>query len=236
MTNLPKWREIYVSLRRDISEGRVKTGDKMPTEQALAARFGVNRHTIRRALAELSAEGAIWVRRGSGAYVSEGMIDYRLGERVKFSQNIRNLGRSPVHRLLRGAVTLADDASQRHLGLREGEQVIEVETISEADALPILYCRHIFPALRFPGLIGAFEETGSITTALTRYGVIDYRRAWTRVTARAPSRVVAARLRQSETQPVLRAEGLNLDMAGQPIEYAVAFWAGGRVQFIVEPD
>ena len=236
MANAPIWREIHDALKRDIAEGRFRTGDKLPTEKELSERFDVNRHTVRRALAELTGEGAIWVRRGSGAYVSEGVVDYRIGDRVKFSQNVRELGRTPAHRLLRADTVPADEPTRRHLGLRNGEQAIELETLGVADDLPVHYCRHIFPAARFPGLIKAFEAAGSITEALKNYGVIDYRRSWTRITARAPSRVVAARLRQPETQPVLRVEALNHDMAGQPIEYAVSFWAGARAQFVVEPD
>ncbi|MGF1659051.1 MAG: phosphonate metabolism transcriptional regulator PhnF [Rubrimonas sp.] len=236
MANSPIWREIYGALRRDIGEGRFRTGDKLPTEKELSERFDVNRHTVRRALAELTTEGAIWVRRGSGAYVAEGVVDYRIGPKVKFSQNVRELGRAPAHKLLRAEIVPADEPTQRHLGLRVGEQAIELETLGFADDLPVHNCRHIFPAARFPGLIKAFEACGSITEALKNYGVIDYRRSWTRITARAPSRVVAARLRQSETQPVLRVEALNLDMAGQPIEYAVSFWAGARAQFVVEPE
>jgi GntR family phosphonate transport system transcriptional regulator len=231
---MPIWRQIHAALRADIAAGRYRTGDKLPTEKELSARFGVNRHTVRRALAELTAEGSIHVRRGSGAYVAEGMIDYPLGAKVKFSQSITQLGRVPAHRLLRTDVIRAGDAIARQLNLREGSHVIVLETIGEADDLPVNHVEQYLPAERFRGIDAAFARTLSLTQALTQYGVIDYRRAWTRITARAPSRRIAGLLRQPEDHPVLRTEGLNLDMAGQPIEFAVAHWAGGRTQFLVE--
>ena len=52
MTPDPLWRTIHDSLRGDIAAGRYRPGDKLPTEAALAARFCVNRHTVRRALGE----------------------------------------------------------------------------------------------------------------------------------------------------------------------------------------
>lgn len=234
MSKTPVWREIHTTLRREISDGRYRTGDRLPTEKELSLRFGVNRHTVRRALAELTTEGTISVRRGSGAYVAEGVIDYPLGSRVKFSQNIAQLGRVPAHRLLRAIVVRADDTVARHLSIRPEAPVAQIETIGEADGLPINYVEQFLPLDRFPGIIEGFRESLSLTRALAAYGVVDYRRAWTRIMARAPSRAIAAHLRQPENTPVLRSEGVNLDMAGAPIEYAIAHWAGGRTQFVVE--
>lgn len=234
MTKTPVWREIYATLRGEISAGQYRTGDRLPTEKVLSERFGVNRHTVRRALAEMTADGTIQVRRGSGAYVAEGIIDYRLGAKVKFSQNIAQLGRVPAHRLLRAEAVEADETVARYLALKPGAPVARLETVGEADDLPINYVEQHLPLERFVGIIDAFREALSLTAALKQYGVVDYRRAWTRITARVPSRAVALQLRQPETTPVLRSEGVNLDMAGAPIEYAVAYWAGGRTQFVIE--
>ena len=233
---MPVWKEIYGALRGEIGEGVYRTGDKLPTEKELSQRFGVNRHTVRRALGELTNEGAIYVRRGSGAYVAEGVIDYHLGTNVKFSRAISELGRTPSHRLIRAETAPAGEKLARRLSLRPGAAVVELDSMADADGLPIAFAQRFFPQERFPDIARSFEETGSITAALSRYGVVDYRRAWTKLTARAPSRLVAAHLRQPEAQPVIRAETLNLDLAGQPIEYAISYWAGGRAQFVVDGD
>jgi GntR family phosphonate transport system transcriptional regulator len=229
----PVWKEIYGSLRREIAENVYRTGDKLPTEKELSERFSVNRHTVRRALAELTSEGAIYVRRGSGAYVAEGVIDYPLGGEIRFSANMEEIGRVPTHRLVRSETLTADEKLAEKLALRPGSRVVQIESTADADGLPIVFAQRHFPHDRFPNFVADFEETGSISAALARYGVVDYRRAWTRLTARAPSRMVASQLRQPDVQPVIRTETLNLDMAGQPIEYTFAWWAGGRAQFVL---
>jgi GntR family transcriptional regulator, transcriptional repressor for pyruvate dehydrogenase complex len=59
------------ALRKRISEGPVKVGDKLPTEKALAAEFGVSRTVIREAVAALRADGLLEAKHGVGYFVSQ---------------------------------------------------------------------------------------------------------------------------------------------------------------------
>lgn len=230
------WRAIYDRIHVAIAAGKLRTGDRLPTEATLAAEHGVNRHTVRRAMAALAAEGAIWVRRGSGAYVAQGRVDYPLGDRVKFTPSIRAIGRSPLRRILSSETRPPDGEIARHLRLRSGRLVTRVVTLGLVDDLPIAYGEHFFPDHRFPDIAVVVSELMSISAALARYGVIDYVRAWTRIAAIRPSRDIAGLLNQPEADPVLRAEALNRDMAGDPVEYAVSHWASARAQFVVGGD
>lgn len=54
---LPKYHQIYLVLREQLAEGRFAAG--LPGELALAGQFGVARITVRKALAQLAAEGLI---------------------------------------------------------------------------------------------------------------------------------------------------------------------------------
>lgn len=234
MASTPIWREIHATMKREIAEGLYRTGDRLPTEKDLAERFGVNRHTVRRALAELTAEGSIYVRRGSGAYVREGIICYRLNSVATFNETIEGLGRCPAQLVLAAETQAADDRVAERLELDANAPVVHLQTVGDVDGLRVVYARRWFPAARFPGVADAYRETGSAAAALARYGVAKLVRRWTLIAARAPSRHVAAVLGQPEIQPVLRAEGLNTDDAGRPVEFVLADWAGGRAQFRVE--
>ncbi len=61
-------------LRRAILEGRLKPGDKLPSESRLAAQLQVSGTAIREALSTLVAEGFIQKRRGAtgGSFVADG--------------------------------------------------------------------------------------------------------------------------------------------------------------------
>jgi len=62
---------VASSITREIAEGRLAPGDRLPTEQALAATFGVSRNVVREAIARLRSEGRIWSQQGRGAFVSD---------------------------------------------------------------------------------------------------------------------------------------------------------------------
>ena len=64
------WTEIRNDLETDIRLGRFAAGTKLPTEAELAARFGVNRHTVRRAIASLVEAGLALSRQGAGVSVA----------------------------------------------------------------------------------------------------------------------------------------------------------------------
>lgn len=59
-------------LRREISAGRYKPGQKLPTERELAEAYGVSRPIVREALGRLKQDDLVVSRQGSGAFVAEG--------------------------------------------------------------------------------------------------------------------------------------------------------------------
>lgn len=58
------WTSIAATLTGEVAEGLYGPGDRLPTESELALRFGVNRHTVRRALAALAEAGLVHARGG----------------------------------------------------------------------------------------------------------------------------------------------------------------------------
>ena len=228
------WRQIASELERGIAVGALAPGTRLPPEAALAARHGVNRHTVRRALESLAARGLLRIEQGRGSFVSEDVVDYPLGPRTRFSEVIRAQNREPEGRILRIAEAPAGPATAEALRLPTGAPVLTVERLGLADGRPVVLGLHHFVLPRFRNLGAALEGHGSITRALALSGLADYRRAWTRMTARLPTVEEATHLRQARTRPVLLAEALSVDPQGEPIDYTLSRYAAGRVQIIVE--
>lgn len=230
------WRSIASTLSAEISGGHYRPGDKLPTEARLAARFGVNRHTVRHALAELAASGTVHARRGAGVFVATIPTDYPLGRRVRFHQNVLASGRTPSREILRLETRASDAREAGALGLDPGDPVHLVEGLSLADAVPLAMFRSVFPAARLPDLPDAMRRLRSVTDALAEAGIVDYTRASTRLTARAADPLLALHLQIPQGAPVLRSVALNVDAAGKPLEYGTTWFAGDRVTLTIFPD
>jgi len=57
-------------VRRQILQGQLTPGDRLPTEREMAAQHGVSRAVIREAVAKLLHEGLVTSRQGVGAFVA----------------------------------------------------------------------------------------------------------------------------------------------------------------------
>lgn len=64
-------RRLYVELREAIVTGRIEPRSRLPSSRAFAQSLGVSRNTVNTALAQLTAEGYVWSRQGSGTFVAE---------------------------------------------------------------------------------------------------------------------------------------------------------------------
>ena len=228
------WERIRDTVAGEIDAGQYPPGAKLPTEAALSQRFGVNRHTVRRALEALELDGRIHVRRGSGSFVTQGRFDYPISPTTRLSRNLAELGLTPGRRHLRLETLPAGPREARSLAIAEGAPVVVNETVGEADGVPIVYGHHYYPAERLPGIAEALAEEGGVTAALARVGHGNYRRTWTRLLAERPGALIARHLRMTETHPVLFAESLNVDAEGVPIQLGHAWFCSDRVQLFVE--
>lgn len=242
MTPLPTrrgqtlWQRIHETLGSEIDAGHYPPGAKLPTEAELSQRFGVNRHTVRRALEALREENRIHVRRGAGAFVTQGRFDYPIGVRTRLSQNLGEHGLKADRRLLRTETVAADPRDAELLEIPQGAPVLIVEAVSSADGLPIVFGRSSFPVERLPGFEQALRADSSITRALAAAGVPDYLRRWTRLTAQRAGALIARHLQSTEANPVLHTEALNVDARDRPVELGRAWFCSDRVQLVVDRD
>jgi len=228
------WRQIEQSVAQAIEGGTWTVGERLPTEMELAARFGVNRHTLRRAMTALEQRGVVRVEQGRGTFVQERVIDYPVGKRTRFNANVTRQKREPASRLLQSGERSATPEIARELGLRPGAPVLFMERLGVVDGRPVSVGHHYFPARRFPTFLESYHRENSITGTLQREGVPDYTRKSTRVIARLPDRHEAELLLQPRNRAVLVTESVNVDANGKPVEYGVSVFAADRVQITFE--
>jgi GntR family phosphonate transport system transcriptional regulator len=231
---LPLWSQIARILRQELSA--LPPGARLPTESQLATRFGVNRHTVRHALASLTDEGLILTRRGAGTFTTMRPVDYPLTRRPRFHAALNATGRAPGRRILSMQTLAADPETAAALDLPAGAPILRLEGLSLSEGVVIGHFRSSFPLDRLPDLPAALSQTASITDALAACGITDYARDWTRISARRADGLLAGHLKLAEGEALLRSESLNRDDRGQPVEHAITHFAGGRITLTIKPD
>jgi GntR family transcriptional regulator, phosphonate transport system regulatory protein len=224
------WRRIADEIRLDIVGARLSRGERLPTEAQLAARFSANRHTVRRALAMLAQEGVVRAEQGRGVFVQDARrVHYRIGPRTRFSEGVDGQSREA-----RGAAQEPASADVADgLDLRAGAPVIRLETMAFVDEAPFSRSTHWFSKERFDGIAQAYAERLSITAALQAFGVESYSRHSTRITTRHAEAEEIVQLRLSPGAVLLRAEAIDVDAEGRPIQFLVTRFPGDRVELMV---
>ena len=228
------WRQVADGIERGIADGSFVAGEKLPGEMEIAETYRVNRHTVRRALATLAERGLVRAERGSGTYVEAARLAYPLRSRTRFSEIVGAGGREPRGQLIDASEEPATRELARQLGLKSGAPLIRIEALRLADRTPVCVSTTWLAAERCPGAGNVFASTRSMTKLLTHYGVRDYRRASTRITAAIVDATDAARLDLALGRPILVVDATDVDTDGQPLVTKRSRFAAERVEFLVE--
>ena len=221
-------------LAGQIATGALVPGDRLPTEQDLAAWFGVSRMTLRHALAELARRGLVTrtVGRRGGTFVAAAKLEQDLTTLAGFSEQLRRHGMVAGARVLSARERPAGPAAGAALRIGEDDPVCEVRRIRLADGRPIALERSLFPAARFPGML-EFRLDGSLYELLeVRYGLRPHR-------ARESLEPVTAGVREAEAldvaegAPLMRVERTAYARSGEPLEFARDLFRGDRTRVVV---
>lgn len=173
----PIYATLAERLRRDIETGRIPRGGKLPSENELAEREGINRRTVQRAINELVLDGLVVSHKGRGHFVpSRVPIVWRASDPERDADNswersVREQGREPRQEI-RTEAAYADEDVARWLKLEPAEpvsirwrtQFVDSEAYSTANSF---YPRSIvvgteveLPGDVRPGIHAVFDRLG----------------------------------------------------------------------------
>lgn len=228
------WRQIADRIRASIAAGDYDATGRVPTEMVLAESFGVNRHTVRAALAALAQEGIVRAEQGKGTWIERrDKFDFPIGLRTRFTQGIGDQARDLKGVLLSAQEEAANAEVARWLKLESGAPVRRLDALRKADSRAVSRSTMWFPSARFEGVEEAFRQTESITRALSACGVPDYLREVTEVSAVHAEPDDVAQLALSPGAIVLVTKALNVDPEGVAIQFAITRFPADRVQFSI---
>lgn len=230
------WRRIADELAQAIEREDYRPGDTLPASVALAERYGVHRHTVRQAFRHLADLGLVTVARGRGTQVSARRVPYPIGRRVSMRTNMGKLGLVGTSRMLSSEQVLGEASACKALGLKTGTPLWRLRGLSLADGTPMGTGTHWLSVERFPDFDQVYRKAeGSITAAFKAYGIADYVRLSTRLTARIVDEAEADLLEIAPEAAVMISTAIDALPDLTPIHLVTSVFAAERMEMVIEP-
>lgn len=244
------YNDIVDELRAAILEGRLEPGDRLPSENELAERYGTSRPTVRRALALLKAEGLVTTEQGRGVFVrprphvrlllsGEAFRRHRRARRSGFNAQVEEQGQTPEQRLLDvGAVAAPHEVAQR-LDVDDRTRVIVRRRLFVVNGEPVALCDSYYPLEMAQGTALAKPDRiagGAYGLIEDRQGPIGRRlkRSVDDLVCRMPTPEEVKALELASGVPVVRILRTVYDSTGTAVEVQDTVAAADKHQFRYE--
>ena len=228
--------KLYIQIMRllvdDIGRGTWGIGDRIPSEDELAARFGVSKITIRQALSNLSADGYLMKVQGRGTFVAGNKPVVGLTMKTGFTDGLFGRGVQETREVLeRGVLThrrRSDAAGDRRADLPDrhpptggrGAGLCRTSPSSPPGLLPGIEAQDLGGFVLF----AAIQERGTRKVFKMRQTV-----EITTLTAREADTLGAA-----AGKPVLAVHRLLIGAEDQPLAYSRIVEIGERFKLETE--
>ena len=211
-------------------------GDRLPSEENLAAMFGVSRTTVREALKYLEEERVITCRHGAGrflAYDPSGILREDVTRLQSVTEMALGLGIPISTKVLDLRLEPADEALRRHLNLAEGEQVYRLERARLAEGETLIYSIDIFPQALVKGEVREQDLTTSLVEIMERQWNARLVYSKTTISATLLEPDLCRRLNVSPTSAWIMMEQVNFNEADRPILYSKDYHRSDKFRFNV---
>src|SRR5258706_15448445 len=150
-------------------------------------------------------------------FVGPRRLAYPIGVRTRFSEIVGTAGREVGGRLIADTQEPATRAVAQRLGLAAGDAVVRLEILRSADRVPISIGTTWLPASRMGDAAKVFRVKRGLTATFAHYGIRDYRRQSTQITAAMADATDAQRLRIAPRPPVLLVESIDVGPSREPL-------------------
>jgi GntR family transcriptional regulator len=223
---------VETVLASEITDGDLKTGDQLPTEDSLIARFGVSRITVRRAIQNLVSRGLVEIRRGKGTFVAAPKLMQDLKELSGFVEDMHALGRKPTARVIGKEIIPANVTVARQLALTRGERVVRIRRVRLADGVPLSFDETYLPLDIGKKIITDNLKLEPIFSLLERKYDVRLIEADYKLDAVAAESEVAAALKVKQGSPIFRIERTSYSIGSRPVDYETLHYRGDLVRFV----
>jgi GntR family transcriptional regulator len=224
---------LYFQIERDlataISDGTLSPGTQIPTEDALIARYGVSRATVRKAIQDLERLDLVEIRRGKGTFVQAGKLSQELAL-TGFVEDMVAAGLQPSAKVLGKEVVAASEEVAEHLALSVGADVMRIQRVRSANDLAMSLDETYLPIELGRKIAEHDLEIYPIFSLLEHKYDTPLVEADYRIESVAADAAVAQALAIAVGSPILRIERTSYTLDRKPVDYEKLFYRGDKIR------
>ena len=220
---IPAYLRIKLSLAKQIQEGQLAPGEKLPSEDELCATFGVARGTVRQALNELSNEGAIYKVHGRGTFVKSTSFEHEIENSrfISFLDELTEKGVPFTTKLVGCGVQAPDKDVARILGIDpKTEKVHTIRRLRSIADKPAMYSINHIPVSLHPSLCEEGDSFDSVYGLLRTKCGINITSGQRLISSVSATEEIAGILGVARGYPVIFAQQRVYDETGRCVDCA----------------
>lgn len=241
--NVTKHEQVYRWLKSMIDTNKFDEGTRLPTEEEIAKEFGINRMTVRKAMAILVEEGVIVRIKRKGTFLSEQYANrenffYDLNRIVSFENISKDKNVKSTYRVFEKKIVEASPRVIAELCLPENSCVVKIGRIISTNGKPAFLEKSYFPYPKFKSLLDQdFDKPNILSSVISSLG---------KGLACATQVLIAGLLDTNEKIelhyeksveiPCIRQQNIIYDEQHNPIFTFHATFPGDKFRFIVSSD
>ncbi len=222
---------IEAELRRRILQGELPQGEKLPSESALQAEFGVSRITVRQALSTLHSSGLIHTVNGKGSFVTRATDAPQLGPLTGFYDHMRARGHEAHGRLVSVRAVHASATVAEALHIDPGTPLTCVTLVRLVDGSPLAVGSATGPDALMQALLREDVEANDMMTLLESRLGYRLRNTHIETSALLAGKLRARQLGIGEADPVLRICFTPHDISDTPLTYSEMFFRADAFRY-----
>lgn len=174
--NLPLYYQIMSMIKRGITNGMLKPGDLLPTEEQFCKRFDVSRTTIRQAFAALVKEGSIVRVQGKGTFIAQQQkLDRKMDSIYSFTHEMESMGLKASSKIIKCEKVDPEEDISLLFAMEPGEQVYYIVRVRLAANQPLLLETTYLPVSFISDLTGKLLENTSLYDLLKEKDIEPFR-------------------------------------------------------------
>jgi GntR family transcriptional regulator len=231
---IPLYHQLKDELLRGILGGGWRPGDRLPTENDLAAKFDVSKITVRQAIRELVSLGHVQREQGRGTFVRRPATQQGPRELTGFTEEMRRRGMKATSRVLEQSTVPATAEVAAKLQIQPHDPVFRLCRLRLAEGDPVgLETAHL-PLALVPQIAEfAFGSASLYELLHFHYNLRPFQAKETHA-AIVVSDADAALLTVPRGSAGLAMERVTCLESGRPIEFVRSVMRGDRYELVLD--